>query len=169
MTDEQLRERFPCDACGGKGTVGPLPGHTRIVNCVPCKGTGIDYLAAYNATKKDAAFYRCCALSGETPEPGSEPSATSESNAIRGDLGGGWIPAADDNLAPLDTNHTTPSPWVKFDPEDEGTWPEDGQFVMSSDADATGKWPFLKAVAGAWAGKWWRPLLPIDQPPAEDE
>lgn len=27
------------------------------------------------ASEKDVAFYKCCALSGETPKPGSEPSA----------------------------------------------------------------------------------------------
>ena len=32
----------------------------------------IDKLAAVG---QDAAFYRCCALSGEVPKPGSEPSA----------------------------------------------------------------------------------------------
>lgn len=33
--------------------------------------------------RKDSAFYRCCALSGEVPKVGSEPSASKPINAPR--------------------------------------------------------------------------------------
>ena len=43
-----------------------------------------DYIEELEAeleeVRKDAAFYRCCALSGEVPEEGSQPSALTPPN-----------------------------------------------------------------------------------------
>ena len=47
---------------------------------------GVEQLEAENAQLRaklagecrDAAFYKCCALSGEIPSPGSEPSAVAK-------------------------------------------------------------------------------------------
>ena len=47
--------------------------NSELVNVV--RGFIRQKVAALTAAEADAAFYRCCALSGEVPEPGSEPSA----------------------------------------------------------------------------------------------
>ena len=47
--------------------------------CARCRRGGEEIIAELEAklelAQKDAAFYRCCALSGEVPTDGSEPSA----------------------------------------------------------------------------------------------
>lgn len=43
----------------------------------------LELLDKLESAEKDIAFYRCCALSGEIPKAGSEPSSINGSNADR--------------------------------------------------------------------------------------
>jgi hypothetical protein len=59
-------------------TCGTHQDETFVDECLYCKIEQLE--ARLKSSQQDAAFYKCCALSGETPKDGAEPSAAGKAD-----------------------------------------------------------------------------------------